>query len=79
MAPVVHGLEKEYFGEIGFAYLDVDDPAVMPFEEMLGFRVQPHLLLLDSDGNIVEQWVGVTSGEILAAAFDGILAGETAQ
>ena len=64
-------------GEIGFVDLDVDDPAVTPFEQLRGFRVQPHLLCLYSEGNIVKQWVGLTSGKSLTAAFDGMLAEET--
>lgn len=77
MAPVVHGLEREYAGEIVFTYLDVDDPEVTSFEQALGFRTQPHFLLLDSDGNIVDQWVGLISGKRLTTAFDGLLAGAT--
>ena len=53
MAPIVHGLEVEYFGKVKFAYLDVDDPANDEFKKALGYRVQPHFFLLDGDGNIV--------------------------
>ena len=45
MAPVVHGLERDYAGKIGFVYLDIDDPTVAPLKQELGYRVQPHLLL----------------------------------
>jgi hypothetical protein len=27
MAPIVHGLEDEYGGQMIFSYLDIDDPA----------------------------------------------------
>jgi len=30
MAPVVHGLEAEYYDKVQFAFLDVDDPANDP-------------------------------------------------
>ena len=79
MAPVVHGLEQEYAGQIGFAYLDIDDPAGTWLEEKLGYRVQPHLLLLDSDGKVVKQWIGLASKNDLAASFNALLAGETLQ
>ncbi len=76
MAPVVHGLEEAYAGQIGFVYLDVDDPAVTPLEVQLGFRAQPHLLLLYADGSVAKQWVGITAEEDLMAAMDQLVAGE---
>jgi|TARA_B100001964_G_scaffold123820_1_gene137230 hypothetical protein len=76
MAPVVHGLERDYAGKIGFVYLDIDDPTVAPLKQELGYRVQPHLLLLDYEGNVVKQWVGLPSENNLTAAFDPLLAGK---
>ena len=72
MAPIVHGLEIEYFGKIKFAYLDIDDPANEEFKKALGYRVQPHLFLLDGEGNIIQQWVGRVSADELRAVFDSI-------
>ena len=76
MAPVVHGLARDYAGKIGFVYLDVDDPAVTPLKKELRFRAQPHLLLLDPDGKVVKQWVGLVAKKNLTAAFDALLAGK---
>jgi hypothetical protein len=76
MAPVVHGLEQQYAGRITFAYLDVDDPDATWLKEELGYRTQPHLLLLDSEGGVVKEWVGVTSENHLTVAFNALLAGE---
>lgn len=73
---MVHGLEQEYAGQIGFAFLDIDDPAGIWLEDKLGYRVQPHLLLLDSDGNVVKQWIGLVSKSDLAASFNALLSGE---
>ena len=72
MAPIVHGLEVEYFGKVKFAYLDVDDPANDEFKKALGYRVQPHFFLLDGDGNIIQQWVGSVSADEFRAAFDSV-------
>jgi len=69
MAPMVHGLEAEYFGQIKFAYLDADDPQTRGFQGALGFRYQPELYLLDADGNVLMKWVGFTTQEQLEAAF----------
>jgi hypothetical protein len=51
----VHGLEADYSGEINFAFLDIDNPATDPIKQSLDYRVQPHIFLLDSQGNIVQQ------------------------
>ena len=69
MAPMVHGLEAEYFGKIKFAYLDADDLRTLDFQRTLGFYYQPEIYLLDANGNVLEKWVGFTSEEELEAAF----------
>ena len=74
MAPVVHGLEDEYFDRMNFAYLDIDDPDNQAFMQQLGFRYQPQFFLLDASGNIIEQWVGRVAPETLSHAFDNALA-----
>jgi len=66
----VHGLEAEYYDRIQFSYLDIDDPTNDQFKRALGYQYQPHLFLLDGEGNILGQWVGRTSAEELAAAFN---------
>ena len=69
MAPIVHGLEAEFAGQINFVYLDVDDPDNEQFLEELGFRYQPHFLLLDGDGDIIQQWLGPVKAEEFRKAF----------
>lgn len=73
MAPIVHGLEAEYEGKIKFSYLDIDDPANDAFKQALGYRVQPHLFLLDGEGNILKQWLGRVSAEELTDEFEAAL------
>jgi hypothetical protein len=69
LAPVVHGLEATWGDQINFVYLDIDDPRTEPFKRQLGYRVQPHMFLLDGEGHIVQQWLGWVEGETLEAAF----------
>jgi thioredoxin-like negative regulator of GroEL len=69
MAPMVHGLEAEYFGKVQFAYLDADDPQTRDFQRTLGFYYQPELYLLDAEGKVLEKWVGYVSQEELETAF----------
>jgi thiol-disulfide isomerase/thioredoxin len=73
MAPIVHGLETEYFGEINFVYLDIDDPENAKFLDQLGFRYQPHFFLIDGEGKILQQWLGPVTGEDFRMAFEGQL------
>ena len=42
----------------------------MPFKQALGYQYQPHLFLLDADGNIIQQWVGFVTADQLTAAFE---------
>jgi hypothetical protein len=65
----VHGLEQQYGSQVNFVYLDIDDPATESFRRQLGFRVQPHLFLLDKDGAVLQQWLGLVSREELEAAL----------
>jgi hypothetical protein len=69
MAPVVHGLEAQYNDRINFVYLDIDDSRTNPYKQQLGYRYQPHIFLLDGQGNITQQWVGFVSGTDLEAAL----------
>jgi thioredoxin-like negative regulator of GroEL len=69
MAPMVHGLEAEYFGRIQFTYLDADDPQTHDFQRTLGFYYQPEIYLLDGQGNVLEKWVGFVPEQQLEEAF----------
>ena len=66
----MHGLEVEYYDRVDFVYLDIDDPRTDPFKQQLGYRYQPHIFLMDGEGNVVQQWVGPVSESDLAAALD---------
>lgn len=68
----MHGLEVEYIDQVDFVYLDIDDPRTDAFKQQLGYRYQPHIFLLDADGNIVQQWVGPASEADLVAALDDV-------
>lgn len=69
MAPMVHGLEAEYFGRVKFTYLDADDPRTRDFQRELGFYYQPEFYLLDADGNLLRKWVGYVSEDEFVAGF----------
>ncbi|MEK7327504.1 MAG: hypothetical protein AAB217_19845 [Chloroflexota bacterium] len=74
MKPIVHGLEAKYGDRIGFVYLNVDDPNTDSLKQALGFRYMPYFVLLDGDGNILQQWAGPVTEAEFATAFDTALA-----
>jgi len=73
MAPIVHGLEPEYFGKINFVYLDIDDPDNANYLSQLSFRYQPHFFLIDGEGKILQQWLGPVTAEDFRNAFQSQL------
>ena len=66
----MHGLEAEWGEQVDFVYLDIDDPATEPFKRQLGYRVQPHMFLLDGSGLILQQWLGYVDAATLEAALE---------
>lgn len=70
MAPMVHGLEAEYFGRVKFSYLDADDPNTESFQRSLGFVYQPEFYLLDADGNVLKKLVGFVSEDEFRSLFN---------
>lgn len=73
MAPLVHGLELGYAGQVIFTYLDIDDPATLIFQKQLFFRNQPHFFLLDPGGMVLKQWVGYVGVQDLIRAIEDAL------
>ncbi len=65
----MHGLEQQYGQNVNFIYLDIDDPRNDDFKRQLGYRVQPHIFLLDGNGKELGQWLGLVSREELEAAL----------
>lgn len=73
MAPIVHGLEVEYAGQINFVYLDMSDSRNEAFLKQLGFRYQPHFMLIDGEGNIIQQWLGPVTAQAFRDSFSSVI------
>lgn len=73
MAPMVHGLEAEYYGRVKFTYLDADDPRTESFKRELGFYYQPEFYLLDANGAVLKKLVGFVSEDEFRSTFDQYL------
>jgi hypothetical protein len=58
---------------MNFVYLDIDDPANDQFKAALDYKYQPHLFLLDAQGNKIKEWLGLVTREDLESAFKASL------
>lgn len=65
MAPIVHGLERQYSARVDFLYLDVQDGRTAAAKTRLKFVATPHFFLLDADGRVLREWQGVTPADSL--------------
>ncbi len=69
MAPIVHGLEREYGAHIDFLYLNIEEEATAAAQARLGFRATPHFFLLTPDGSVRAEWQGVHDRAVLDRAL----------
>ena len=69
MAPIVHGLEAQYYDQIEFSFLDIDDTATDSFKQQFGFTYQPMFVLLDTNGTPVKTWFGAVTTEEFVTEF----------
>lgn len=65
----MHGLEEKWGDHVDFIYLDIDDAQTSEFKSQLGYQYQPHIFLLDTEGNVLQQWVGFVDGQQVQAAI----------
>ncbi len=58
LAPMMNQLKIDYAKNVNFYFLDIDDPATRNLKQQLGYRLQPHIFLIDARGNLLEDWTG---------------------
>lgn len=73
MKPIVYGLQEKYSDRINFALFELSDPDTLFIKKDLGLQSVPHFFLLDSQGNILKQWIGPVAGGVLSQAFESAL------
>ena len=73
MQPIVHGLENEYGSDIEFVFVNIDDPNSAELKQQYGFRYQPHFLLVGTDGEVIEEWLGYTDASLFEQTFATVL------
>jgi hypothetical protein len=74
MAPIVHGLEREWGQQVDFLYLDIADTGNTAIKARFGFRATPHFFLLAPDGSVQRSWQGLVDSDTLTAALQRITA-----
>ena len=74
MAPVVHGLEKQYAGRIDFLYLNVAETRTDSAKQAFGFRATPHFFLVSHTGERRDSIRGVVPEDSLRRALDRLVA-----
>lgn len=66
MLPVVHGAETALAGRVTFLYIDVSEERTKAVQEKLKFKGSPQFVILDADGRVLAERMGVFS----AAEFE---------
>jgi thioredoxin-like negative regulator of GroEL len=73
MEPVVDRLKSEYAGKVEFRLLDADkEPDANALMQKYGAQYVPTFVLLNSDGSVAKQFVGVVKEADLRAALDAL-------
>ena len=70
--PRVQAMEAAYWGKVDFVYLDIDDPANADVKSQYGYVAQPYFVILDADGNAIDQWFGFGGEEDFYNAFEKV-------
>ncbi len=74
MAPVVHGLEKQYEGRVDFLYLNIAEARNDSAKRAFGFRATPHFFLVNAGGAPRDTIQGIIPADRLRAALDRLIA-----
>jgi hypothetical protein len=69
MKPIVNGLKKAHIGRIKVVRIDREDPENIEIVQQYGARNQPMYFMLDSEGEIIWQWIGAISSSELEQVF----------
>jgi thioredoxin-like negative regulator of GroEL len=73
MAPVVHGLEKQYAGRIDFLYLNIAEAHNDSAKRAFGFRATPHFFLVNQSGIARDSMQGIVPADSLRAALNRLI------
>jgi len=69
MKPIVNGLKEAYIGRIVVTRIDREDPENAEIVRQYDAFNQPMYFMLDSDGEIIWQWIGSIDSAELEQVF----------
>ena len=73
MQPVVDRLKGDYEGTVEFRLVDADkDPEANALMAKYGAQYVPTFVLLNSDGSVSKQFVGVVEEAVIREALDAL-------
>ncbi len=73
MAPAINFLSEEYSEDIGFIFLDIDDPSTGGLKKYFKYQYQPEYYLINKEGMIIQKWTGFVDESELRAKFNEAL------
>ena len=73
MAPVVHGLEKQFDGQVDFLYLNIADARNDSLKKAFGFRATPQFFFVSPGGVVRDSIYGVVPEDSLRAVIRRLL------
>jgi thioredoxin-like negative regulator of GroEL len=73
MKPVVDRLQPDYEGKVEFRLINADtDPSANALMNQYGAQYVPTFVLLNSDGSVAKQFIGVVEEAELRGALDAL-------
>lgn len=73
MAPVVHGLEKQYDGRVDFLYLNIAEARNDSAKRAFGFKSTPHFFFVNASGVAQESMQGVVPADSVRGALERLI------
>lgn len=73
MAPVVHGLEKQYDDRVDFLYLNIAEARNDSAKRAFGFRSTPHFFFVNASGAVQDSIQGVVPADSVRGALDRLI------
>lgn len=70
----MNGLAADFGERIDFIHLNIDDPISQPARQRFGFTDRSQYTLIDSAGNIVQQWFGPLNIDMVSTYLSNYLA-----
>ena len=77
MEPIVHGLQKQFKGQVKVVQINREDPENADIVAQYDVRSQPTFFMVNADGDILWKWQGYMEGaqleQVFLSAADGTL------